>query len=234
MISGVIYCATSPSNKKYYGYSLNFKGRKAGHIKDAKNGKSNYFYKAIRKYGAENFDWKIIEEYNKENKLELKKILCEREIYWIGIDKTYISKFGYNMTKGGDGRVGIPHTKETKEKISKSTKGRIHSQETKLKMSESAKGKIISDEQRKSISKTLTGLKQSQETIEKRRIKLKGIYHYWNVGKSPPNKGVPMSDETKRKISEKCKGFKHPKDENYRKKISEGLKKYHQNKNKNE
>jgi len=230
MIKGCIYCAISPSNKKYYGYSINFKGRKAGHIKCANKGNIGRFYNAIRKYGPENFIWIIVEEFKKNDKVELKKIMCEREIYWITLDKTYLPEFGYNMTKGGDGRVGVPHSKESKEKLSKSLKGRKFSEETKKKMRESAKGRKMSEEQKQQIRKTLTGKKQSKETIEKRSKSLKGIYHWWNVGKAPPNKGIPCTEETKRKISESSKGQKRPKDENYRKKISEGLKKYHKNK----
>ena len=233
MIKGYIYCAISPSNKKYYGYTLNFNGRKAGHLKCARKGQKCLFYTAIRKYGPENFIWKIIEEHEKEDKKELKKILCEREIYWITLDKTYLKEFGYNMTKGGDGRVGVPHSKESKEKLSKSLTGRIVSEETKKKMSESAKGRIISEEQKLQIQKTLKGRKQSKETIEKRSKSLKGIYHWWNAGKAPVNKGIPHTEETKKKISEKGKGQKRPKDENYRKKISEGLKLYHQLKKQN-
>lgn len=230
MIKGYIYCVISPSNKKYYGYSLNFNGRKAGHIRCAKKGYSGLFYNAIRKYGSENFIWKIIEEYECDSKKDIKEILCKREIYWINLEKTYLPEFGYNMTKGGDGRVGVPHSKETKDKIGKFQKGRKKSDETKKKMSDSAKGRIISEEQKQKIRKTLSGKKQSNETIQKRSIKLKGIYHWWNVNKSPANKGKHLSEETKRKISEKCKGQKRPKDINYRNKISEGLKKYYLNK----
>jgi len=218
MVKGYIYCATSPSNKKYYGYSLNFEGRKAGHIKCAKKGQKGLFYNAIRKYCSENFKWDIIEEYEKENKIEIKKILCEREIFWIEKDKTYLPEFGYNMTKGGDGRVGVPHSKETKEKLSRARKGKKLSKETKKRMSESAKGKKMSEEQKQKIRIKLLGKKQSDETISKRSIKLKGIYHYWNAGKSPANKGIPHTKEQIKKQSDAQKGQKRPKDTEYRKK----------------
>lgn len=232
MFKGCIYCALSPSKKKYYGYSLNFKGRKATHIKNARNGKINHFYTAIRKYGVENIEWLIIEEYENEDKIELKKILCEREIYWIERDKTYLEEFGYNMTKGGDGRVGIPHSKESKEKLSKSLKGKKKSPETRKKMSESAKGRVIPEEQREKIRKSLTGRKQSKETIKKRSIKLKGK-PAWNKGKPAWNKGKKHTPEHTKNQSEGQKGQKRPKNKAYRKKISEGLKRYHRQKNKN-
>jgi len=128
-------------------------------------------------------------------------------------------------------RALTPMSKEQRENIGKAGLGRKCSEETKQKIRESAKGRIISEEQKEQIRKTLTGRKQSSETIEKRSIKLKKVVHWWNIGKSPANKGIPCSEETKRKISESSKGQKRPKDKEYRNKISEGLKRYHQNKN---
>ena len=122
MLNGIIYCAISPSNKKYYGYTLNLNERKRWHYRDAfKRNKSQYFCRALRKYGFENFIWNIIETYQQENKIELHDILCEREIFWIEKDKTYIPEYGYNMTKGGDGcswcNKGKKITQEHKDKL---------------------------------------------------------------------------------------------------------------------
>ena len=50
-------------------------------------------YAAIRKYGIENFKIYLIEETNSPE---------EREIYWIEFFQSF--KWGYNATKGGDGR----------------------------------------------------------------------------------------------------------------------------------
>ncbi|HQM96611.1 MAG TPA: hypothetical protein PK705_06365, partial [Clostridia bacterium] len=63
--------------------------------------------------------------------------------------------YGYNNTSGGDGgpiRLGTKLTKETKNK-----------------MSLSAANRIISDEQRRKTSNTLKGIKQTKESIEKKR-----------------------------------------------------------------
>jgi hypothetical protein len=89
IFTGVIYCAISPSNKKYYGYTLNFINRKNGHKIASDKNVINYFYNAIRKYKFDNFIWYIIEEHEheNENKLLLRKFLGEREKYWIKKDK---------------------------------------------------------------------------------------------------------------------------------------------------
>lgn len=50
-------------------------------------------YRAMNKYGVENFTVEVIEETFEPN---------TREIYWIEYFNTY--KFGYNATKGGDGK----------------------------------------------------------------------------------------------------------------------------------
>ena len=104
MYKGIIYCAISPSNKKYYGMSLKLlENRKAGHIKRMKEGSSLPFYNALQKYHPENFKWYIIEDYEMDDKMELKFYLYKREIYWIKKDKTYLSEFGYNISRGGSG-----------------------------------------------------------------------------------------------------------------------------------
>jgi group I intron endonuclease len=125
MIEGIIYCATSPSRKKYYGFtSTDLNTRKYYHIRCFKKGKRTHFYTAFQKYGWENFKWEIIETFSAPSKKELKSLLCEREIFWIEKDKTFIKEYGYNMTKGGDGRFGNTHSKKTRSILSEKLTGR--------------------------------------------------------------------------------------------------------------
>ena len=102
MYKGYIYCFISPSNKKYYGKTINLKKRFKEHEKYSKNGKSK-FYCATRKYGFYNFLFEIIEYHENDSKIKLNEILNEREIFWITKDNTMNNNFGYNLTKGGDG-----------------------------------------------------------------------------------------------------------------------------------
>lgn len=63
-------------------------------------------------------------------------------------------------------------TDEHKKKISERCKGHnpcIHSEETKEKLSQINSGKTLSEDTKYKISKTLTGIKRSQETLQKRK-----------------------------------------------------------------
>lgn len=67
-----------------------------------RNGKGynskTYFAKAINKYGWDNFTHQIIEE-----NIPTRQIANQREEYWINFYNSNDSKYGYNMTTGGEG-----------------------------------------------------------------------------------------------------------------------------------
>jgi group I intron endonuclease len=116
------------------------------------------FGKVLKKYGIQSFDISIIDS------CLLKEIAFEKEMYWI---KFYNSKIpnGYNLTDGGEGRIGHQTSEETRKKMSLSLKGKPngwlnkhHSEVSRKKMSESHKGKIngmlnksLSEEAKKKI-----------------------------------------------------------------------------------
>lgn len=105
-----------------------------------------------------------------------------------------IPEAGYEDGGGIKGRIGKPHSDETKNKIRQSRSqqpspmfGKIHTEETKNKIREKRKTQIITEEsnikrsvtlmghicsveRNKKISRALTGRKFSPETIEKMRI----------------------------------------------------------------
>jgi len=180
MIEGIIYRALSPSNKKYYGYSLDLNGRKRRYIRALMNGDKNRFYDALRKYGIENFTWSIIEIHYRENKKDIHDILCEREIFWIAKDKTYLPEFGYNMTKGGDGRLGSTMSEETKANLIKKLTGRTTERKGKNFKQEMIEkyGEIVGLKKYeiwiKQLKEAKIGKNQSIEHIEKRRKLLTG------------------------------------------------------------
>ena len=145
MYFGIIYCAISPSNKKYYGKTVgSLKNRIKSHLENSKNAKC-HFSSAIRKYGIEKFNWNIIETIESDSKIELRKILNEKEKYWIKNEKTYDRKIGYNMTPGGDGGAafGRKLSEETKNKIRKSLEGKKHSEERRKNQSKGSLKEII-------------------------------------------------------------------------------------------
>jgi group I intron endonuclease len=86
-----------------------------------------YFYNALRKYGWDSFERYVIYQTEElEDKIEIDKIVLEKERYYINLFRSDMSEFGYNMTKGGDGICGYKHSKEVKHKMSEDRKGENH------------------------------------------------------------------------------------------------------------
>ena len=95
-----IYKITNDINGKSYIGKTEFSIEKRfkKHCQDAfrERNEKRPLYSAMRKYGIEHFHIEQIEETNNPN---------EREIYWIEFYQTY--SFGYNATKGGEGKLVI-------------------------------------------------------------------------------------------------------------------------------
>ena len=104
--------------------------------------------------------------------------LDEWEKYFIFLYDTLWPN-GYNLTEGGNG--GVP-CEEVRKKISESLKGKQFSEATRRKLSDANKGKKHTEEARKKISDA-------------------------KKGKPAPNKGIPMSEEQKKKLSKKVLQF---------------------------
>ena len=79
---GIIYCYTSPENKKYIGQTTD-KDRLSKHLYLCKKGLDIPFYNAIRKYGVENFKFEILYSKECDNKEKLEEILNSKEKYYI-------------------------------------------------------------------------------------------------------------------------------------------------------
>lgn len=124
--------------------------------------KSQFFYRAIEKYGWDNFDHIILNEKLSENQAK-----CQ-EMFWIKLYKS--ENISYNATDGGDGSRGIPMPETTREALRKANTGRVCSEETKKKISESEKGKRCSEENKQLYRALYTGKKLSEEHKEKIRL----------------------------------------------------------------
>jgi group I intron endonuclease len=127
---GYIYVFYNTVNKKLYVgkttelYTLRFNEHKYNAF--TKN-IITYFYKALRKYGWDSFKKYVIYQTEElENKIEVDKIVLEKEQYYINLFRSDMPEFGYNMTKGGDGICGYKHSEETKHKMSEDRKGENH------------------------------------------------------------------------------------------------------------
>ena len=133
---------------------------------------SEYFWRAIKKYGWKNFDHKIL--YENLTKEEAEKI----EIQLIAEWETTNRAKGYNIANGGN-HIGCV-SEETKKKISKGHKGISTHNMTK--------------EVRKRISKKLSGRKLSEQTKQKLSVSAK------NRGMSEVTKQRFAEANKKRKI----------------------------------
>lgn len=220
----IVYVHITPNNKKYFGITKQLATNR-WHNGDGYNTQT-LFYRAIKKYGWNNIQHIILlENLSKE-------MACECEKYLIAKFNTTNSKFGYNVSIGGDGPFGVIRSDKTKEKLRLANLGHHHSDETKKKIS-------------KNNARCNKGMKLSQERIQKMIDGRKGKPN-WNEGKKmspefckklsdahkgqvPWNKGIPCSDYVKKCVSEANKGRRSCwKDKNLpdemKHKISESLK----------
>ena len=154
--TGIIYKYTSPSGKCYIGQTTRPNLRMNEHVNSAIHGSPLPFHRAIRKYGIGLFDYTVLCTVNATSKEERRCLLDEAEVYYI---KKFNSKvpFGYNVADGGEGNLGIKHSKKTKVKMSKSHIGLKHSDSTRRKMSSWQFGKKLSSSTKDKISKALIG-----------------------------------------------------------------------------
>ena len=141
------------------------------------------------------------------------ELLDEREIFWISYYKSNNNKFGYNLTDGGEGSRGRKLTEQHKQKLIDGRKNTPVSVETKMKLSVIMTGRIRSEEHCKHLSESLKGraaTNKGKPMSDKQKKKI-----------SETLKGRPLSEETKKKISESHKG--RPLSEEHKCKISESL-----------
>lgn len=157
----------------------------------SKTGRNTYWHNIVNKTGFEveimldNLTWEEA---------------CKKECEFISIYKR-ISENGTlcNMTIGGDGRAGIKHREETKEKMRAKALGKIISPEQRAKArvnslgNKNTVGYKHNDDFKAKCRAVNTGKKMSEGA----KIK---IGNFW--------RGKQKSEEEKKKISKKLKGHK--------------------------
>lgn len=137
----IIYKVTNTINSKVYiGQTTETLERRWTRHKYNSKSDQRYFYKAIRKHGAENFRIETLCSCRTKADLDY----CER--YFIAAFASSSPKNGYNLTHGGEGGQfteerkkdwghwarGVKRSAETRQKISdalKGRKGQEHSEE---------------------------------------------------------------------------------------------------------
>lgn len=183
--------------------------------------------KAIKKYGRCNFKKEILDYCNSEKELN------EKEIYWIKKLNSVNTGYNLLEGGQGGAVKGRKLSDKTKKKISNSLIGHLVSSETKYKMSQNGKGisrnkgKKLSKETKQKISESQKGRKLSEETKKKISINQKGIKKEKLLGRKPWNKGIAHTEETKKKISISRRGISSTKgrklSDETKKKISQKL-----------
>jgi hypothetical protein len=127
---------------------------------------------------------------------------CKEEIAWIAYGKQEGWRL-VNKTIGGDGSVGYRFTEEQRKRLSEAITGHKHSEETKIKMSASRMG-------HRGWSRGRTW-RHKPESILKMREVQKGriitVLHRKHIseackGRSVWNKGIPWSEEAKKRFKE--------------------------------
>ena len=200
-----VYMHTSPSGKSYIGLTKNYNQRCRSHESTKNNCVA--FSRSIKKYGWGNFIHKILKD----------DLTLDWANYWEGYyisTKNTLVPNGYNLKSGGD---VVKFSDATRDKISKSSIGKVlsietrarisaavlkrdpASLETRLKLAE-AIGKR-SKELRDSITKKITGKKRTDATkkIMSDIAKNRPVGHL-NNGNGFKD-GHSHSDEARKKMS---------------------------------
>jgi group I intron endonuclease len=187
----VIYKVTNKINqKKYIGYTKNFRERKNRHKDSALKRNSPFvFHQAIRKYGWDNFKWEIIyESWDAEHCLTI------MEPYFINEYNSF-GEHGYNMNKGGQkGMLGLkrkPLTEEQKKNISIGTKNNALKGKDHPMYGTKANDKFL-----QSAKVSMLNKKHSDETKKKQSDSRKKYLKEHDVGMF----GKKHSNETKKKM----------------------------------
>lgn len=171
----VVYCHTNVfSGKHYVGKTrMTMEQRWNAHVRDSRT-KWTYFWKAIQRYGVSAWAHQVLAECSSNEEAS------RLEMYWIAELKSDNPRYGYNLTKGGE---GCSANEETKRKL----RGRIWSEESRAKLSQSHAGRQLAPEVRERISQSLTGKVMSDDVKQKISKALKGRR---------------ISEETRRRMSE--------------------------------
>ena len=115
-----VYVHINKTNgKKYVGITKQVPEKRWGHGCGYKYNRNTYFWNAIKKYTWDGFEHLIL-----ENNLSFEEAKI-KERYYISLYKSNCQEFGYNLTLGGDGFLGMERPVETKLKISASLKGKF-------------------------------------------------------------------------------------------------------------
>lgn len=104
MYEGFIYKIWNDVNNKIYigQTTTTIEHRFSQHLCDARKGRESLLYNAILKYGEDKFHIGVIFSIALDNKKDLRRVLNEKEKYYISLFNSTKFGNGYNLTTGGD------------------------------------------------------------------------------------------------------------------------------------
>lgn len=150
--------------------------------------------------GLNSFIFEIIEETLKD-----KKIILQREQYWLDFYRSYEKDKGYNILSVAGNNSGFKHSEGAKEAIRKARLGKHLSEESKQKVRDFLTGHEVSPETRLRISEANKGKEAWNTGLETGPLseEHRNAIGHGNIGK---RKGMKASEETKKKLSDSHKG----------------------------
>jgi group I intron endonuclease len=197
-----IYKIVSPSGAVYIGQSLNIRKRWASHRGDYKKRPRFRIASSMAKYGPDRHKFSI--EYHAP--LDIDRTILDN------IEQLFISQYKeggaelMNLTEGGTGGRMFTHpghSAETKAKIGDANRGKVHDPAIVKTIADKRRGQKISLEHAKKLKASRLGKPHTEESKAKMRVATKeGLKAAFANG----FKRGPLSEATKKKISEANKG----------------------------
>lgn len=204
--SGIYQIKNLANNKIYIGSAVNFKFRWNIHkcLLLANNHTNIHLQRAWNNNNGNNFEFSVIIYCSIENLIFYEQRFLDA--YWDNC------KNCYNICKTAGSQLGYKHTKESKLKMSISSRGVGHpvSEDTKRKISEANKGHEVTDQTREKISAASKGKKMSEDNRLKMIERLTGheVTTETREKISKANTGKIRSVEAKKNISSALTGRK--------------------------
>lgn len=181
---GIIYCYTSPNNKKYIGQTRNEIKRKSRWLnmryKYAGGGKIEH---SRKKYGPENFTYEVLERICANSEQELNTKLNLAETYWIKYFDTY--KSGLNSSLGG--------TSTWTENYKKAHLSHKHSDEVKKRISEKNKLYWKSKDRHVNTDHLKKVYEENSQSIDQYTLDKKFIKTWNSAAEASRNTGIDKS-----------------------------------------
>jgi group I intron endonuclease len=190
MNTGIYSIRQKSTGREYVGSAVNIVKRWKDHRRQATAGRhhSRFLQRAWSKCGSGDFEFRVLLVCARDDLIQYEQACMDGLEPVFNTSPTAGSQLGFKMSddakrkmsvaaKRTKNRTGIPHTPESKAKISASRMGKgggPRTLERRRKISEALTGRKLPEETRKKISESLRGHKQSAETIAKRVKKLRG------------------------------------------------------------